>query len=475
MHRRFSRMCRLMGAGVLLLPAPVMTTAGSAAQAGTLPPAPSMSINAAAGPPTTKLVVAGSGFGATERVQIRAAGAPVGSAISNADGRFSVAGITIPANAQPGALTLTAVGQVTRSTAHAVFTVRTDWAQAGFGVARQGLNPYENSISPGNAASLVNTWVFKTHKDVQGSVSVVHNVAYFGSGDGLIFAVSTITHRSLWFFVTGGEITSEPAVVDGTVYVGSIDHKVYALSAATGALKWSFTADDLVVNSPAVAQGIVYVGSYDDHVYALDARTGALRWQYLADSLISSTPAVANGLVYVSNFVAGEVVALHADTGVVAWKTTLSNSGSSGTSPTVIGEVLYIADNTGSIRALNALTGAVEWTYSDYGALNAGSLAVADHVVYAGSGVHGNLIALDAATGTLRWSSHAGQIESAPVVANGVVYAASLDHSLYAFDAITGAKLWSYATHDLLFGSPTVVNGVVYQGSFDRHLYAFGL
>jgi outer membrane protein assembly factor BamB len=60
-------------------------------------------------------------------------------------------------------------------------------------------------------------------------------------------------------------------------------------------------------------------------------------------------------------------------------------------------------------------------------------------------------------------------------VANGVVYVGSDDHNLYALNAATGAKLWSYTTGNFVSSSPTVDNGVVYVGSQDGNAYAFGL
>jgi outer membrane protein assembly factor BamB len=47
--------------------------------------------------------------------------------------------------------------------------------------------------------------------------------------------------------------------------------------------------------------------------------------------------------------------------------------------------------------------------------------------------------------------------------------------TVYALDAKTGAKLWSYATGNSVSSSPAVVNSVVYVGSYDGKVYAFGL
>ena len=60
-------------------------------------------------------------------------------------------------------------------------------------------------------------------------------------------------------------------------------------------------------------------------------------------------------------------------------------------------------------------------------------------------------------------------------MANGVVYIGSHDDSIYALDAMTGERLWSYATQDKITDAPAVLDGVLYTGSFDDNLYAFSL
>lgn len=69
-------------------------------------------------------------------------------------------------------------------------------------------------------------------------------------------------------------------------------------------------------------------------------------------------------------------------------------------------------------------------------------------------------------------------IDTAPAVANGVVYLGSGDHSLYAYPAsgcgqAVCSPLWSAMTGNAIDSSPIVANGVVYIGSADRNLYAF--
>ena len=85
-----------------------------------------------------------------------------------------------------------------------------------------------------------------------------------------------------------------------------------------------------------------------------------------------------------------------------------------------------------------------------------------------------NLYALNAKTGAKLWSFPTGGIVnySSPAVVNGMVYVGSWDNNLYALNAKTGAKLWSFPTGSYIDSSPAVANDVVYIGSADRNLYA---
>ena len=57
-------------------------------------------------------------------------------------------------------------------------------------------------------------------------------------------------------------------------------------------------------------------------------------------------------------------------------------------------------------------------------------------------------IRLDAVTGAVKWTAPTGGYLdwNTPALANGVVYVASVDGEAYAFDAVTGARLWQ-VTH----------------------------
>lgn len=50
-------------------------------------------------------------------------------------------------------------------------------------------------------------------------------------------------------------------------------------------------------------------------------------------------------------------------------------------------------------------------------------------------------------------------------MANGAVYVGSLDKNLQAFNAATGASVWTATTGGAVRSSPAVANGVVYASS----------
>lgn len=86
------------------------------------------------------------------------------------------------------------------------------------------------------------------------------------------------------------------------------------------------------------------------------------------------------------------------------------------------------------------------------------------------------LYAFNATTGATLWSTSAGIAYfggSSLTVANGTVYlSVSKPMGLAAFNATTGAQLWSFATVGHVITSPVVANGVIYFGSTASNFYA---
>ena len=149
-------------------------------------------------------------------------------------------------------------------------------------------------------------------------------------------------------------------------------------------------------------------------------------------------------------------------------------------SPAVVNGIVYVGSENGNFYALNAANGNQIWNYST-GATPGiwSSAAVSGGVVYVGGG--SIVYAFDANSGAVLWT-YGGvfngnqPISSSPTVANGIVYIGSSDTPqggyFYALSASNGTPLWDYNVQGAFASSPAIVNGVVYIGAYPS-LYAF--
>jgi outer membrane protein assembly factor BamB len=271
------------------------------------------------------------------------------------------------------------------------------------------------------------------------SPAVWKGTVYFGSSDTYVYAVAAESGALRWKFKTGDVVHASPAVSGGTLYIGSWDTYFYALDAVTGAEKWRFkTGDDEnihnqtgIQSSAAVADGTVYFGSRDSHVYALDAATGAKRWAFAtANSWVNNTPAVRGGKVYAATSDTGLIYELDARTGkpdfsvsVRKWPVFASLA--------LSGDMLYAGLFSGEVEALDLKTHKSLWRFTtEASRKNAPALTAAD-----GNGNFGAAFSSDfyddSVAGYVRLLT-LGSILASPVVADGTLYIASTDGTLYA-------------------------------------------
>jgi alcohol dehydrogenase (cytochrome c) len=133
--------------------------------------------------------------------------------------------------------------------------------------------------------------------------------------------------------------------------------------------------------TPLIHDGVIYLGADQSRVFALDARTGLARWRY--DPGLSKDVervyccgsnnrgvALLGNLVYVGTMDA-RLVALHADTGRVAWEARVADweQGYSVTGAPLVVKDMVLSGVAGGefgirgfVRAFDARTGAVRWT-----------------------------------------------------------------------------------------------------------------
>jgi outer membrane protein assembly factor BamB len=181
-------------------------------------------------------------------------------------------------------------------------------------------------------------------------------------------------------------------------------------------------------------------------VYALRVSDGAIMWEYATGGQVASTPAVADGLLFVGSTDKNVYALDNADGKSRCSPVGRFLTGSRvRTTPVVAGFAVYAGSQDKNVYALNAGTGNKLWNY-----------------------------ALHAATGARIWSYPASgdQVSWRVAVADGVVYAGSLDGNVYALRAAIGQKLWQYATNGPVNSELVLADGVVYVGCDGGTLYA---
>jgi eukaryotic-like serine/threonine-protein kinase len=309
----------------------------------------------------------------------------------------------------------------------------------------------------------------------------------------------------VWKYKTGGRVIGSPAVSDGVLYVGSTDGSLYALSSADGSLRWKFATRGPIPSSPAVAHGAAYFGSVDGNIYAVDVATGKERWHFATKGerrftapgihgaipstermpdpfdVFMSSPTVVGNVVYVGS---GDqhVYALDAATGAMRWS--FATGDVVHASPTVTGGVVYIGSWDRNVYAIDAATGKERWRYTTgndtviYNQIGiASSAAVANGLVFVG-GRDGKFHVVDAATGKSRWvhDNRGGWTIASPAVRRGVVYFPTSDGTRFkALDAATGATKFDLQNKAVSFSSPAIAGDVAFYGTSDGYLNAVGL
>lgn len=190
-----------------------------------------------------------------------------------------------------------------------------------------------------------------------------------------------------------------------------------------------------------------------------------------------------------TRFVGGPINRSTASTLEVAWKlplTAKSTYGSYAATPVITKGVIYSQDLASNVQAISLESGEVQWT-KKYEELDQGP----NGVVVAGGSVFGatssEAFALDQETGEEIWSTSllrtpSEGVDIAPGYHDGLVYVSTVPTNssstypaggvgiLWALDAKTGKKVWSFDTvPKSLWGNPKVNagGGLWYPPSFD--------
>ncbi len=216
---------------------------------------------------------------------------------------------------------------------------------------------------------------------------------------------------------------------------------------------------------PAWSGDTVYAADRFGVVKAMEASTGKQKWKVdlstshgwfsaNTSALLSGGVTVAGDLLYIGSE-RGVVYALHTNDGSVAFRSEVAGEALS--SPVVSDNYLLIHTSNGILQALDPVTGASQWQVN----LDVPSLSIrgesAPATAYGGAivgGDNGMVNAVVLQHGQLTWQQRISKpggvseidrlndVDTTPVVDNGIVYALAYNGNLSALDLRSGQILW---------------------------------
>jgi outer membrane protein assembly factor BamB len=277
-----------------------------------------------------------------------------------------------------------------------------------------------------------------------------------------------------WKIGPGGSIMTRPLLLNGVAYFGSYNQNVYAVSADDGTLEWKFHTNGPIGPSAPVADGErVFFGSFDFNVYALDHDTGKLAWKCKTEGPVARAVCVHGDSVYAGSK-DGYLHCIDRESGKLRWK--FRTFGYIACPPAAAGDRIFFGSYDQNFYCLDT-EGKVRWKVKTQAEINLISPPlVHDGVVYFGS-FDNYLYAVDIGTGNIIWKIRRGDygISACPVQHEGIIYHASRDGSFCAFTP-EGETLWTFRSPTPeVWVAPLIDNGRIFIGSGDQHLYCLDM
>jgi eukaryotic-like serine/threonine-protein kinase len=265
------------------------------------------------------------------------------------------------------------------------------------------------------------------------------------SPETVISAATASTLTAGWTATVGTASYSSPAVVnlkalgEPVVFVGG-SGSLSAYPASGGAPLWTFPVSKAVDSSPAVYNGVVYFASDNGTLYALDAATGALRCSFATGQFMQSSPVVVKDPD-------GSGAIVYDDTDVTPGP----------------GQVFAMYGPGNTHGACKQAWTWDSWTVQPGGSFSSPGYAANAHgtpvVVFGSVDPDNSVYALNAKTGAKVWTYRTNKttanddVGAAPTIsapgvngfADGVVYITGKDKVTYALDLTTGKLIWQHA------------------------------
>jgi len=208
--------------------------------------------------------------------------------------------------------------------------------------------------------------------NVGGGIAVDGDILYAGTGRAEVLALEAATGKINWRKSLGAPVRAAPTIADGRLFVLTLDNQLQALASDDGRRLWGYQASSPDTNvlglpAPAYADGLVVAGFGSGDLVALRAASGSVAWSdslasargrnsMLDLSAVSGLPVVADGRVYAGSL-GGLLLSLDLRSGRRLWERDIAT----GDTPWVAGDWLFLLSTDGQLAAIARSDGGVAW------------------------------------------------------------------------------------------------------------------
>jgi outer membrane protein assembly factor BamB len=255
---------------------------------------------------------------------------------------------------------------------------------------------------------------------------------YAASGYGAVIALDPGSGKRVWEKNVGAPVRASPTAYADRVFLVTTEGRFMCLAGADGTELWSVRGlpqqASLGLNaSPAVDGEIVVVPYPSGDVVALSIVDGSPVWSenlsrtrttsQLAAMSDAARPAIDGGVVYAVGH-GGRMVATQAKSGERLWSLNVPGT----QTPWVAGESVFVVDTSGQLMALSRRDGKVQWTAQLSGSRTWSGPTLAGNVLWLASNT-GKLVGVEAQTGRVVGEQDLGDpVYIAPVVAQNRMF-----------------------------------------------------
>jgi outer membrane protein assembly factor BamB len=204
-----------------------------------------------------------------------------------------------------------------------------------------------------------------------GGISYADGRIYAATGRAEAMALDAGTGHIIWRKPIAAPARSAPTVVGNAMYFCTLDQRLIAMT-TDGNKLWEYTASRadtgvLAQASPAYADGLVVAGFESGDLAAVHADTGNLAWSdnlgtlkgsasLLEFSTVRGAPVLDDGIVYAIGL-GGLMAALDLRSGRRVWERDIAG----GDTPWLAGDTLFIVSAEQKAAAISKIDGTVHW------------------------------------------------------------------------------------------------------------------